>query len=268
VAGRTWTVAYESTAAFESRSSHLLIWIVTGLGLTTSLVLYAIMGALVRSRERAESAVEATEREIEARRRVEQNQELLILELHHRVKNTLATVQSIASQTLRFSKEPGDFKDAFTSRLIALSQAHNRLALGQWKGSGLADLICAQLQAFGLERASLAGPVVVLGPAEAVAISLAIHELATNAAKYGALSTPEGRVEIVWSAPDAGGQMRLTWKERGGPPVRPPQRRGFGSRLIEHGLAREFGGAADLRFEPDGLRCDLTIRLSATEDAA
>ncbi len=215
----------------------------------------------------------AAQDEIARRAAVEEQQKLLLHELNHRVKNTLATVQSIAAQTLRTSPEPDAFREAFEKRLVALSKAHNLLATSNWRGASLHDLVRRELEPHGVDdagRISISGPVLWLPPAQALALAMVLHELATNAARHGALSRPTGRVDLSWSvAAEADGQrLRMVWRELGGPQVRPPARRGFGSRLIERGLAQELGGTARLLFEPEGLRCIIEAVLPAEAQAA
>jgi PAS domain S-box-containing protein len=187
--------------------------------------------------------------------------QLLINELNHRVKNTLATVQSIASQTLRHMPSPDDFESSFTSRLVALSRAHDLLTAENWEGAPLRSVLAHELAPHGsaAERIELDGPQVELGPRTALSLAMAFHELATNAAKYGALSAEGGRLSVFWSQEN--GRLLLTWAETGGPAVEPPSRRGFGSRLIERSITHELRGELDVDYAPQGLRCRLTVPL-------
>lgn len=194
----------------------------------------------------------------------ERQQKLLVDELNHRVKNVLATVQAIAAQTLRTNPDPAEFREAFESRLVGLSATHDLLTATSWRSASLRDVVLVEFRPYGAERYVLEGPHVDLAPAEALALGLVFHELATNAAKYGALSTPEGCVEVRWSvsgAVETGRTLSLDWEERGGPPVRPPERRGFGSRLIERSLKGPLQGHAQLVFAPDGLCCHVDLPL-------
>lgn len=190
-------------------------------------------------------------------KRAQQEQQLLINELNHRVKNTLATVQSIARQTLGATC-PRPLLDDFTDRLIALSDAHDVLTCRSWSSASVEDLIAAAVrpyQSTGITRFTLAGPAAWLSPRAALGLSMALHELATNAVKYGSLSCAEGRVSLTWTrqtGPD-GDRLHLTWAESNGPPVHAPSHRGFGSRLLEKGLASDLGAAARLTFDPAGL---------------
>jgi PAS domain S-box-containing protein len=172
--------------------------------------------------------------DVTERRRAENRQRLLINELNHRVKNTLATVQSIAAQSLRSVSDVGRARDAFESRLIALAAAHDLLTAQSWNGARLSDVVAAASSPFETVRRpqiSRSGPSVWLTAQQALALSLALHELATNAAKYGALSEPDGQVTIRWRR--AAGELILSWVEQGGPPVKPPTRSGFGTRLLQ-----------------------------------
>jgi PAS domain S-box-containing protein len=187
----------------------------------------------------------------------EARQQLMINELNHRVKNTLATVQSLALQTARMAGSKEEFKDKFLARLMALNAAHGRLTQTSWEWTPMADVVADQLGVHGPDaRLTAEGPAVSVSPRAALSISLALHELATNAVKYGALGGDHGRVTLTWGvrAGEGGGQtVDLEWREEGGPLVTAPEARGFGSRLLET-VGRELGGEARLAFEPTGLR--------------
>jgi two-component sensor histidine kinase len=249
--------------------------------------------------------VSATFRDITERRRWEDHQRLLLHELNHRVKNTLATVQSIASQSLRATASPQAARTALEARLLALSRAHDVLTRENWEGAGLREIVTQAVAPYTSERENAAqaaasapgrarppresptpagapsaaeragrfriqGPQVRLSPRMALAIAMALQELATNAIKYGALSAEAGQVEIRWSVEDEPGRPRLhlCWEERGGPPVAPPARRGFGSRLIERSLAQDLGGSVVLAFNPQGLACTVLAPLATSQDGA
>ena len=214
--------------------------------------------------------------EIAERRRAEARQELLINELNHRVKNTLATVQSIIAQTLRPLGGGGQAKEALTARIIALARAHDVITARNWQGADLREVVERAAEPFeaGVERDAarfrLEGPAVWLSPRVALAISMALHELGTNAVKYGALSAPAGTVSIAWTweGGETQGRLELTWTEAGGPAVSPPGRRGFGSRMIERGLRTDLNGEARMIFAETGLICEITARLEPTAAVA
>jgi len=197
--------------------------------------------------------------DVTARVLAERQQKLLLDELNHRVKNTLATVQSIASQTLRTTPDATAFREAFEARLMALSTTHDLLTATNWRSAAVRDVLLSEMRPHGPERYRLKGPDVALAPAQAVALGLLVHELSTNAAKYGALASAEGCVSVNWSVRE--GLLDLLWTETGGPPVAPPTRRGFGSRLIERSLEGSLGGRASLDFAPDGLVCRVRLPL-------
>ena len=214
--------------------------------------------------------------DITDRKHAEMRQKHLLDELNHRVKNTLATVQSLAAQTLRGTGSPEAFRHAFEERIIALSKAHDLLTTRNWQGADLKDIVSQQLAPYAADPARLAldGEPVALTPRAALTLSMVFHELATNAAKYGALSTPSGRLHVRWSierageqAADAADLVRLTWRETGGPPVTPPERRGFGSRLIERSTT-ELDGETQLDFASEGLRYSATIPLNRSNTPA
>ncbi len=192
-------------------------------------------------------------------------QKLMIDELNHRVKNTLATVQSIAIQTARSHSDPASFASTFQSRILALSHTHDLLTLSHWEGADLQAILMHETEAFGPSRISLNGPVTGLTPATALSLGMIFHELATNAAKYGALSGPDGRVLIDWNLKDQPERiLKLTWREIGGPKVTLPDRRGFGSRLIERNIRHDLAGEIDLVYASDGLIAELTVPLDRT----
>jgi len=204
--------------------------------------------------------------DITERKAAERRQKLLIDELNHRVKNTLATVQSLATQTARAAPTPEQFREGFEGRLIALSKAHDQLTVRHWESADLRTLISGSLAPYaaaGGERIVLRGEDLELRPRAVLTLAMAIHELTTNAAKYGALSAAGGRIEIRWQPVDEEDRRLLSidWTEQGGPPVVEPERRGFGSRLIEGSIAAELGGRARLAYAPDGLRCEMVIPL-------
>ena len=190
--------------------------------------------------------------------------DLLIEELNHRVKNTLAILQSIATQTFRSASKAE--REKFEGRLGALAEAHNLLSSEKWQGSDLQDLVGRVLQPYVInspERVRLSGPKIPLSPRLSVVLSMIIHEIATNAAKYGALSNDTGTVALDWEAVTENGKpkLRLVWAESGGPLVTAPVQRGFGSRLIERSARDQLGGEATVDFLPRGVVCTVTCSL-------
>lgn len=207
--------------------------------------------------------------DITVRKQEEDRLRFLLDELNHRTQNTLATVQAIAVQTLRGSADQ-DVVDTFEGRILALSKAHSLLGRENWEGVSLRAVIDPILQPFGLNdtrvaRFSVAGDDVrLVQPKAALTLAMVFHELATNAAKHGALSNDaSGRIDIAWQIEPTpqGDRMRLRWQESGGPPVTPPARKGFGSRLIEGGLAQELDGEVHLDYAPAGLVCEIVMPL-------
>ncbi|WAC61553.1 sensor histidine kinase [Brevundimonas sp. SL130] len=196
--------------------------------------------------------------------RAVQIQKLMIDELNHRVKNTLATVQSIAIQTARSHTDPASFAETFQSRILALSHTHDLLTHSHWEGADLQAVLLHETEAFGPARISLNGPSTALPPATALSLGMIFHELGTNAAKYGALSEPDGRVLIDWKVTDPGRVLKLRWREIGGPKVSIPDRRGFGSRLIERNIHHDLAGEIELVYASDGLIAELTVPLDRT----
>jgi two-component sensor histidine kinase len=202
--------------------------------------------------------------DITDRKHAEAQRELLLAELNHRVKNTLAVVQGIAHQTFKRTDASPEARRAFEGRLAALAAAHNLLTRASWEQASLEHLTAEALQvrAVNEQRLSFSGPRVHLQPKQALAIAIALHELCTNAMKYGALSNETGSVAFEWHRTD-GSPPRLTmvWREQGGPVVSPPARRGFGSRMIERALAQDLKGDVTMDFRPGGLVCTIDAPL-------
>ncbi|MBY3179530.1 PAS domain S-box protein [Rhizobium leguminosarum] len=195
-------------------------------------------------------------RDITARKEAERIQEILIGELNHRVKNILATVAAIARQTFAGAQDVEASRAAFDARLQSLARAHDLLTHSNWEAASLRTVISDALSAYPAERLDISGPDVSISPKAVVAIALIVHELATNAAKYGALSAEAGKVSISWkleASPDP--YLTLLWSESGGPPVALPSRRGFGSRLIEAMSSGQLRGHASLAYDGSGVRC-------------
>jgi PAS domain S-box-containing protein len=203
--------------------------------------------------------------EITEHKRAEAHRELLLHELNHRVKNTLATVQSIASQTAKGATTVGEYRTAFLARLTALSATHNLLQTGDWHGVLLRDVVEAELEPYRTDKVrwTIEGTDVVLYPNAALAFGMALHELTTNAAKHGALSNGDGHVDISWTAPaqSNGRALKFVWRETGGPAVEERRRSGFGTRLITEGLPLQLDGTIGLDFEPSGVRCSIDVHL-------
>ncbi len=194
-------------------------------------------------------------------------QELVIGELHHRVKNTLAIVSAITSQSIKSARTLEEAGKTIGDRLQALGVAQDLLVRERWTGAGCRTLVESAVKAFqskGLDQFTISGENIAVSAGPAVSLSMVIHELCTNAVKYGALSVPDGRISIVWTIAD--GRFKLRWKESGGPRVEPPSRKSFGSRLIEQALPGQLSGKARLRFEPDGLNCEVNIPLAIMQE--
>lgn len=200
----------------------------------------------------------------------EQHHRLLVDELNHRVKNMLTVVISLATQTLRGARSTDDFSKAFLGRLHALSAAYTLLSRERWTEVSLGDVLAEELAPYlagsqpgGSAAIAVQGPPVFLRPKAALAIGMVVHELATNAVKYGALSHPGGHVEIRWDIAHANGagELRWRWTERDGPPAADPSQRGFGTTLIDRTLRHELNGQAELRYASEGLEAMLTIPL-------
>jgi PAS domain S-box-containing protein len=205
--------------------------------------------------------------DISEQKRAQEHLRLLVDELNHRVKNTLAVVQSISAQTLRAASSPADAHLRFEGRLQALARAHDILTAEFWHGAELGQVALAAVAPHAGRpgrRLQASGPAVMLEPRTALSLAMAFHELATNALKYGALSSPDGHVELSWSlrdeaeGPGGGARLDIVWRESGGPAVAAPSRKSFGSRLIERSLASEPGGRVAFDYRPEGLVCTLS----------
>lgn len=224
----------------------------------------------IRGSDGTVTALALSARDIAERKEADTHRTLLLHELSHRVKNALATVQAIAAQTLRTAPTPEAFAPSFSARLMALAKTHDLLTRGEWQGALLRDIVEAELAPYQNEahtRWSCKGPAIRLAAQTALALGMAFHELATNAAKHGALSVPNGRIEVTWEqrADKAGDRLHLVWVEVGGPPVRRSGRKGFGTRLISDGLAYELDGEVALEFDPAGVRCAVDVPLTQPE---
>ena len=197
-------------------------------------------------------AILSVSRDITVIKEAEQRQRLLALELKHRMKNTVAMIQAIANQTIRGGPEVDAIRQAFTARLNTMASAQDILTQTVWARASLQYLVEESVKGHSdLSRFRIEGSKLELSSKTALAMALALHELATNATKYGALSQDSGRIDVTWSVTD--GEFRFEWRESGGPRVQPPTRRGFGSRMIERALAGYFSGTAGVDYEPAGV---------------
>jgi len=224
-------------------------------------------GTLVRTRSGRPFKLAGVVRDVTDRKRAfdeletsERRQKLLVNELNHRVKNTLATVQSIAALTARRAASVEEFGTQFQARLMALSETHNLLTAQGWEQATLRDLIAKEMRPYSPDQFRLQGPDVMMAAPQALAMGMIIHELATNAAKHGALSVDGGSVVVAWSEAAADGRHSLDWIERDGPPVSAPSRTGFGSRLITTSLKGDLDGEAEMDWLKTGLHARLTFR--------
>ena len=203
--------------------------------------------------------------DITERKEAEQRQKLLLDELNHRVKNTLASVQSVVVQAAKSARNVDEFRHAVEGRILAMSRAHDQLSRRSWADAELHELLTACIAPY-LSKANVAldGVHTIVAPRVGLMLCMAIHELATNAAKYGALSTPAGRVDLGWSVEQAGDRrmLQLRWLERDGPLVTPPERQGFGTRLLERGIQAELHGRTTTRYARSGVECHIEIPLA------
>ena len=206
--------------------------------------------------------------DITERRSAEERQRLLLREINHRVKNTLATVQALATQTVRHAREPREFLDAFSQRLRALGLAHGLLSEYEWRGIGIRDLARLELSPFDDDdapRIAITGPDALLTPDQTLGLALILHELASNALKYGALSVPGGRVAVSWTV-SGDKRLELQWTETAGPKVIPPTHHGFGSILIRRSLAKVISSEVTHEFPTEGVRAHISMPLGETAE--
>lgn len=227
-------------------------------------LVWEINSQLTTDAEGNATGVHAIARDMTEAKRSETHLRLLIDELNHRVKNTLAIVQGIAQQSFKDDAEPAAARRAFEGRLAALSDAHNLLTREYWGLVSMTRIIGDAVRPHGGKaRFAMEGPDLAIMPKTAISLALALHELATNAVKHGAFSQPEGRVSIRWARVTGEGSPRLSliWEESGGPEVRAPERRGFGTRMIERGLAAELNGSVRIDFRPEGVVCTVDAPL-------
>lgn len=209
----------------------------------------------------AQAGIDAAEHRV-----AERLQRVLLTELHHRVKNTLASVMAITSQSLRNAESLDHAREAISNRLLALGRVHDLLLEVNWKSAPLAEIVGTAIEPYMLgdgRRFVVQSTDIDVSPTAVLPLAMVLNELATNALKYGALSLPAGRVEIAASIDAPREQFRLTWSESGGPIVQAPRRRGFGSRLIEHSFVTQLRGKSELVFDPSGVICVLNIPVAA-----
>jgi two-component sensor histidine kinase len=204
-------------------------------------------------------AISGASRDLSELKEAEALQGLLVNELNHRVKNTLAAVQSIALQTLRGVSDVEEARHVLDQRICSMARAHDLLTARNWSGAAMSEVVGRAIEPFTAERFAICGPELEVSPRHALALSMGLHELATNAAKYGALKAAQGMVDLTWRV--EGPNLVVHWRERGGPEVQAPSRRGFGSRLLERGLMREIGGRTELSYPPSGAVCMITAPL-------
>jgi two-component sensor histidine kinase len=197
----------------------------------------------------AQAGIDAEQRET-----ADQLQKLILEELHHRIKNTLATVSAIAAQSLRTATSIEHGQQAIESRLVALGRAHDLLLQAQWSSAGLAHIVRSATEPYenkDAARFSISGPEIQVTSGSVIALAMMLNELCTNTTKFGALSVPGGRIEIVWTVDKEKDRLHLIWTEKDGPPVEAPSRRSFGTRMIET-LGKQLDGEARLAYEPAG----------------
>jgi PAS domain S-box-containing protein len=200
--------------------------------------------------------------DITERKRAEERQALLVRELHHRVKNMLATVQAIMGSTARTCATMEEFQQSFTGRIVALARTHSRLAEARRQAVSIRDLLCDELEPYddgAWRRIRLQGPTIDLPADVAVPLAMAIHELTTNAVKHGALSVLGGSVEVIWDLDAEADEIRFDWLERDGPAVEPPTRRGFGSQLLQRVLTSQIDARPTIDFDPEGVRIHIVL---------
>lgn len=205
-------------------------------------------------------------RDITELKEAQEQQRLLALEISHRMKNTFAMVQAIASQTMRGAPEVEARMAGFAARLKALSEANDLLVRTDWTRANIVELVETVIHAHGAQaRATWTGPDLQLSSKTTLALALALHELTTNATKYGALSNDTGRIAIEWSQAD--GQFRFIWSENGGPTVVAPSRTGFGTKMIERALASYFNGSANVAYAPAGIVCTVEAPVASLTES-
>jgi len=207
-------------------------------------------------------ALVGASRDLTAEKQTEELRRLLLDELNHRFKNTLATVHALTTLTLAGARDLSAAQEAVDRRIRSMSRAHDLLMARAWAGADLTDVVTRALDAFTPAQVKISGDGIDVSPKHALTLSLALHELATNAVKHGALSCRDGRVDVRWDVEN--GSLRLDWQESGGPPVVPPTRKGFGTRLLEELVVGDLGGNTKLSYDTSGLRYSMTVPRDAT----
>ena len=255
VAGRTWLLRFEPTSGFVWPSSRMAA---IALGLF-GLILATALAYVVRSGEKAFEAVRALN---EAGEKALQEKDLLLQEMKHRIKNSIARVLAISRQTASGAKSIEEFSASFGARLQAMSASQDMLTRSRWQKADLRELLVTEIEQVlgtGMDGERLAGPKVEIDEATTQALGLTFHELATNALKYGAMGAGEGTLTVTWDV--SRDRLQLFWRERGGGKVEPPERKGFGTRLIDANIVRELGGSIERRYPEDGIDIDIVIPL-------
>jgi two-component sensor histidine kinase len=239
-------------------------WVAVGVAIAgVAILTLALTGVRLDRRDRLRTA--AFVRDITAARKAEEQQSLLVAEFDHRVKNVLARVAVVARRTRESCRSMDQFLDVLDGRIQSMANTHDLLSNGHWKGAHLADLVRRELEpCIGASEATVDGPDVVLSVEATQALAMVLHELVTNAAKYGALSAPAGRVCVDWGCRTNGDSqtvLTIRWQEIGGPPVRAPSRRGYGTSVISDLIPYELGGMVDIAYATDGVRCRIEFPL-------
>src|SRR6202790_3434211 len=208
----------------------------------------------------AQAGIDAQQRET-----ADRLQKLILEELHHRIKNTLATVSAIASQSLRTATSIEHGQHAIESRLLALGRAHDLLLQARWSSASLAHIVQGATEPYDSEgegKFSIQGPDLKITSGAVIALAMTLNELCTNTTKFGALSVPAGRIALIWTIDEKNARLHLTWAERNGPAVRAPDKRSFGTRLIET-LGRQLNGKVEMAYAPNGFVYVLDVPLSS-----
>ena len=243
-------------------------WVAVGVAMAGLTILtLTLVGVRLDRRDRRRTA--AFVRDIAAARKAEEQQNLLIAELDHRIKNVLARMAVVAQRSRESSCSMDEFLDVLDGRIQSMANTHDLLSRGRWKGVDLADLVRRELETcIGVCEATVEGPDVLLSEEATQALAMVLHELVTNSAKYGALSTPHGRVCVYWECRSNGSSQSVTirWQEIGGPPVRAPTQRGYGTRVICDLIPYELGGTVDINYATDGVQCQIEFPLAKTAD--